>query len=355
MRILITGICGFVGSQLAIDLLHRGAAVQIVGIDNLIRPGVSLNLPMLKQQGVQVHHGDLRCASDLETLPEVDWVIDAAANPSVLAGIDGKTSTRQLVEHNLLGTINLLEFLKRCGAGLVLLSTSRVYSINTLANLPMIRKGERFALDTHARLPEGVSAAGMDETFSTQSPISLYGATKLASETLALEYGAMLDQPVVVNRCGVIAGPGQFGTAEQGIFSYWVRAYAAKRPLRYIGFEGLGLQVRDALHPADLAELVWRQMQQPKQARGLWNVGGGAEQSMSLRELSNWCAQRFSTHEVQSDINPRPFDVPWVVMNSARVRAAFGWRPTHSLPAMLEAIAQHHEAHPDWLQQAQAM
>ena len=64
-------------------------------------------------------------------------MIDAAANPTVLAGVDGQTSSRQLVEHNLLGTVNLLEYCRRHGAAFVLLSTSRVYSIEPLASLPL--------------------------------------------------------------------------------------------------------------------------------------------------------------------------------------------------------------------------
>jgi len=69
-------------------------------------------------------------------------------------------------------------------------------------------------------------------------PLSLYGSTKLASETLALEYGAAYGFPVWINRCGVLAGAGQFGTAKQGIFLFWLHAWHSRRPLRYIGFGG---------------------------------------------------------------------------------------------------------------------
>ena len=78
--------------------------------------------------------------------------------------------------------------------------------------------------------------------FSTRAPISLYGSTKLAAEALALEYGDAFDFPVWINRCGVLAGAGQFGTPDQGIFSYWIHAHARRRPLRFIGFDGTGKQ-----------------------------------------------------------------------------------------------------------------
>ena len=127
MRILITGICGFVGCTLSKALLAQRDDLEILGIDNFIRPGSETNRAEIKSLGIKIHHGDIRNSSDLEQLPSVDAVIDAAANPSVLAGVDGKTSSRQLIEHNLDGTINLLEFCKSHKAAFVLLSTSRVY------------------------------------------------------------------------------------------------------------------------------------------------------------------------------------------------------------------------------------
>jgi len=75
-----------------------------------MRPGSETNRLKLKRAGIRVIHGDVRQASDFETLPDVDWVIDAAANPSVMAGVDGRSSSRQLVEHNLCGTLNILEY-----------------------------------------------------------------------------------------------------------------------------------------------------------------------------------------------------------------------------------------------------
>jgi nucleoside-diphosphate-sugar epimerase len=231
MRILISGICGFVGSTLARRLVEAGRGYQVSGFDNFIRPGSETNRAELKRLGVRLFHGDLRVASDLETLPAVDWVIDAAANPSVLAGIDGRTSSRQLIEHNLSGTVNLLEFCKQHRAGFILLSTSRVYAIEPLAALPVEVADRAFRPAAGAKLPPGVSPAGVDETFSTLAPISLYGATKLASEALAFEYGATFNFPVFVNRCGVLAGAGQFGRADQGIFAYWINAWLRRRPL----------------------------------------------------------------------------------------------------------------------------
>ena len=238
MRILISGICGFVGSTVARALLERESSRQVAGFDNFVRPGSETNRADLKRLGVRLFHADLRAASDLEDLPHADWVIDAAANPSILAGVDGRTSSRQLVEHNLGGTVNLLEFCRRRRAGFILLSTSRVYAIPPLASLPVVVVDHAFRPAPDQPLPRGVSPAGIDETFSTAAPVSLYGATKLASEALALEYGEAFGFPVFVNRCGVLAGAGQFGRPDQGIFAYWLNAWLRRRPLKYLGFGG---------------------------------------------------------------------------------------------------------------------
>jgi CDP-paratose 2-epimerase len=351
MKITITGICGFVGSSLARHLLERMDGLEIQGIDNLVRPGSERNRTTLGRLGVQVFHGDVRMASDLDNLPSADWVVDAAANPSVLAGVDGRSSLRQLMEHNLVGTLNVLEYCRRSNAGLVLLSSSRVYSIPALASLPMRTAGHAMALDADQPLPCGVSAAGISEEFSVAAPVSPYGATKLASEVVAMEYGAASGFPVWVNRCGVLAGAGQFGTAEQGIFSYWLHAHAARRPMRYIGFEGNGLQVRDALHPQDLAALLHIQMRRPNASvNPVYNVSGGTRNSMSLAQLTAWCDQRFGAHAPMPDPRPRPFDIPWLVLDASLAERDFGWTPGRPLASILEEIAVHVKDNPGWLE-----
>lgn len=348
MKILISGACGFVGSALATYLRSAIAGCEIIGLDNFIRPGSELNRRVLQERGIAVRHADLRLASDFEGLPAVDFVIDAAASPGVLGGVDGQTSTRQLVEHNLGGTVNLLEYCKAHRAGFILLSTSRVYSIPPLAAVAVRVENDAFVPE--GELAQGLTGRGVNESFSTAPPISLYGSTKLASETLALEYGSAFGFPVWINRCGVIAGAGQFGRADQGIFSYWLHAWRARRPLAYIGFDGLGHQVRDALHPRDLARLVALQLSFRGENPRVTNVAGGLENSISLRQLSAWCATRWGAQTVEARPEPRPYDLPWLVLDSSRATQAWNWKPEISLAAILDEIAAHAEANPDWLE-----
>jgi len=348
MRILITGVCGFVGSTLARTWAERGSGHELYGIDNFVRPGSEINRQQLRRLGVRVTHGDIRSASDFEPHPAVDWLIDAAANPSVLAGVDGRTSSRQLIEHNLLGTVNMLEYCRRHRAGFILLSTSRVYSIPELSRLQVEANGDAFRLSSGQHVG-GVSNEGISELFSTEPPVSLYGATKRASEQLALEYGDAFDFPVWINRCGVLAGAGQFGRADQGIFSYWIHAWASGRPLAYIGFGGTGHQVRDCLHPRDLVELLERQMQSttPGHTRVL-NAAGGTRSAMSLKELSAWCAARFGFRDVREDVSPRAYDVPWLVLDARLAMAEWNWSPRTDRDVILEEIAVHAEANRSW-------
>ena len=347
MKVLISGVCGFVGSHIARYLIESFENMSILGIDNLARSGSETNRMSLRHLGVNLRHGDIRMASDVDSLPAADWVIDAAAQPSVLAGRDGKTSVRQLLEHNLLGTINLLEYCRSTSAGFILLSTSRVYSIPALAKLPLQVKDSAFVLDEQA-LPPGLSTEGVDETFSSIPPISLYGATKLASEQLAQEFATSFQMPLWINRCGVLAGAGQFGTAEQGIFSYWLHAHATRRPLRYLGYGGHGYQVRDALHPRDLAMMVAFQLRS-NSAGKVVNVSGGRTNSMSLAQLTAWCDARFGAHQPAADGSDRHYDIPWLILNSRKALDVTGWKPSISLPSILDEIADHAIAHPDWL------
>ena len=350
MRILITGICGFVGSTVARGLLAAGH--EVCGFDSYIRPGSETNRAPLEKLGAKIITADLRDASAMAGLPAADFVIDAAANPSVLAGVDGKTSSRELVDHNLGGTVHLLEYCKTHQAGFILLSTSRVYSIAPLAALKVAVVKDAFVPAPGAPLPAGLTAAGLDETFATTAPISLYGATKLASETLALEYGETFGFPVFINRCGVLAGAGQFGRADQGIFAYWINSWLRKRPLKYLGFGGHGHQVCDCLHPRDLLPLLEKQFSAPKMpvADRLVNLSGGGASAMSLKQLSGWCAARFGPHSVLEDGTPRPFDIPWIVLDSTRAARVWNWRPATPTVAVLEEIASHAEKNPGWLE-----
>ncbi|OQC56580.1 MAG: CDP-paratose 2-epimerase [Verrucomicrobia bacterium ADurb.Bin018] len=345
MRILITGICGYVGAHLAMRFADSLPGAVIAGIDNLSRRGSEHYRDRLRARGIAVVHGDVRMGADLRALPDADWVVDCAANPAVLSGLAaaGGCAPEQLIGHNLQGTLNILEYCRERNAGLVLLSTSRVYSIAELCRIPLKEGPSR--LELALPIPDdlrGFSAQGVAEEFSTAAPISLYGATKLASETMALEYGEAFGFPVWVNRCGVIGGPGQLGRIDQGIFSFWVYSCALGRPLKYIGFGGTGKQVRDCMSADDVATLTLRQMNAPsKPVPRVLNVGGGLEGALSLLEITRICESRFNRKiAVETCQETRPYDIPYYVTDARRIREAWGWKPSNSATEIVEQLCE---------------
>ena len=131
MRILVTGGAGFVGSNLASFFKRDRPDATVVAFDNLRRRGSELALPRLRAAGVEFRHGDVRNAEDLAEAGDFDLMIECSAEPSVHAGYGA--SPAYVINTNLTGTINCLEAVRRCGAALVFLSTSRVYPIAGLA------------------------------------------------------------------------------------------------------------------------------------------------------------------------------------------------------------------------------
>lgn len=350
MKILITGICGFAGSTLARALREFREGVTITGIDNFSRRGSEANFDLLRAEGIDVRPGDVRRAADLASCGPVDWLIDAAANPSALAGVDGKTGPAELLDHNLTGTIPMLERCRELGIPFTLLSTSRVYSIPALRSIRLESVDGAFRPKASQSIP-GLTSQGVTEDFSTEPPVSLYGMSKRCSELLSLEYAGAFGFPVWINRCGVLAGAGQFGRPDQGIFSYWLHSWRARRPLNYLGFGGDGHQVRDCLHPRDLAPLLWKQFEHGS-AGGhprLANVSGGLESAMSLAGLSSWCGKNIGPHGVTRDGSDRAYDLPWVVLDCSLARSTWDWAPSIPVDDILREIADHSLARPDWL------
>jgi CDP-paratose 2-epimerase len=336
-RLLITGGAGFVGSNLAVSLAGRHPDWEIVALDNLYRRGSDLNLPRLEAAGVEFARGDVREPGDLERYAALDAIVECSAEPSVMSGVDGDTS--YLVHTNLTGAYNCLELARRSGAQLVFLSTSRVYPVEPQLSLALEEAPTRFELAAEQALP-GASAAGVAEDFPLTGARTLYGTTKLAAELLIEEYRAAFGLCAVVDRCGVIAGPWQMGKVDQGVFTHWMLSHRFRQPLRYIGFGGEGKQVRDLLHVEDLVDLVERQLLVPERWDGaVFNVGGGRECSLSLRETTAICRE-LSGNEVPIEpvAETRSGDVPIYLSDCGRLFEFDEWRPRRGARQVLADI-----------------
>lgn len=336
MRVLITGGGGFVGSSIAL-MLRRDHDWEVVAFDNLKRRGSELSLRRLAEGGVEFLHGDIRNLDDFEAAGRPDLIIECSAEPSVRAGSDG--NPRYVVNTNLVGAFNCLEFARRHQSATLFLSTSRVYSIAALRALPLSAGPARFTLPD-GRCGTGWSSRGITEAFPTNGVRSLYGATKLASELLIEEYSAMFGLPAIVNRCGVITGPWQMGKVDQGFFVLWAARHLYGGALSYTGFEGAGLQVRDVLHIADLYALIEHQIKHLETLAGrVFNVGGGINSSISLRELTELCHVRAGKRiAIGSNPATRPEDIPYYVTDNSMVTAQTGWTPKYTIERSLDDV-----------------
>ncbi len=337
MRILITGGCGFVGSNLAMLFKERYPSFKIVCFDNLNRRGSELNLKRLLNHGIEFVHGDIRQKDDLKRVGEVDLIIEAAAEPSVLAGAGG--DIEYLIDTNLNGTINALYMAKLWNAGFIFLSTSRVYPYDQLEQVKYTTGETRFEIADDQIIP-GLTKNGLTEAFPLEGVRSLYGATKLSSEYLIQEFCKNFGLHAVINRCGVLTGPYQMGKIDQGVVVLWMARHFWKGNLGYIGFGGEGLQVRDMLHVRDLFELVDYQIKNLKKYSGqIYNVGGSTEVSVSLKELTNWCEKitgnRILINKVAEN---RPADIPIYLTDNTKITAETTWKPQIGTKQILTEI-----------------
>lgn len=336
-NLLITGGAGFVGSNLAVLLREARPRLSVTVMDSLKRQGSELNLPRLKAAGIEFCHGDIRSRDDFDDLPPFDLMIDCSAEPSVQAG-SGR-SPRGVLDINLVGTINCLEAARTRGAAVLFLSTSRAYPIAALNQLPFVETDTRFCW-TEAPGISGFSRYGISEEFTLDGARSFYGLSKLASEQLIQEYVYSYGLRALINRCGVLAGPWQMGKVDQGVITLWVARHYFGRPLQYTGFGGHGKQVRDVLHVHDLFDLLLLQLEVPECWDGrVYNIGGGNELSISLKELTGLCASETGiTVPIASVPETSRVDLRVYITDSRKAQVDFGWQPTRSITRIVSDI-----------------
>lgn len=327
-RILITGGAGFVGSNLAVSLRRDFPDVEVVVLDNLMRRGSDLNLPRLQAASVVFQRGDVRDLADIDAVGPFDLLIECSAEPSVHAGLE---APKELIDINFNGAVNCLEAARKRGAAVLFVSTSRVYPIEPINALSFEESESRF---------EWTDTVGVAETFPLHGRRSLYGTSKLAAELLIAEYVHHFDMRCLINRCGVLAGPWQMGKVDQGVVTLWVARHRFARPLSYIGWGGIGKQVRDILHVDDFFDLLKLQMASPEIWDGrVYNVGGGRGSSASLLELTALC-QTATGNTVQIESNPETSDVDVrvYITDCGKVTADLGWTPTRDVPRIVADI-----------------
>ena len=335
MNILITGGCGFIGSNLAVALKSDGH--NVICFDNLSRRGSGVILQRILSNDCTFIHGDIRNREDFNRIKDdCEVMIECSAEPSVLADAQGEDAFF-LIENNLFGAVNCFEYCRKRKMSVIFLSTSRVYPYNVLNGLKYEEKETRFAYNDEK---VGISSKGIRVDFPLKGVRSLYGTTKLSGEYILQEYSNTYGMHSIINRFGVVAGPWQMGKVDQGVFTYWLMNHYFKRKLKYIGFGGKGKQVRDILHIDDLVQLLKIQILVIDKYTGqIFNAGGGTYSNLSLLETTELC-QKMTGNTIDIISNPinRPADIRWYVSDNKETEKEFGWHAVHSPSEILTGI-----------------
>ena len=318
MKILITGGCGFIGTNLSLHLKKKGFKVNT--IDNLIRNGSKYNSKILKKNNIKNYYLDITDNKRLKKLPKFDLIIDCCAEASVEVS---KNEIDRVFNTNLIGTFNILKKAKKDKSKVIFLSSSRVYSIkdlNKIINKKLILN--RIKIKNK-----------IDENFNTSKPKSIYGFTKLASEMLIEEFGYAFKLKYLINRIGVVSGPLQFGKQDQGFVSLWIWRHLIKQKINYIGFGGKGHQIRDVLHIKDLCNLIYLQItKMNKIFNKVFNVGGGRKSYVSLKNLTKIC-QNITKKKINisSKSYTSIYDIPYYISNNSKVQKTYKWKPKYTI------------------------
>tara|TARA_Y100000590_G_scaffold202110_1_gene229626 strand:+ start:6874 stop:7878 length:1005 start_codon:yes stop_codon:yes gene_type:complete len=310
MKILITGGCGFVGSNLAIYLKENKIAKKIDSLDNLSRQGSFLNYKRLKKKNIKNFKADISSSYFLKKLPKYDLIIDCCAEAAVEAS---KKEIDRVFFTNLVGTFNILKKCKNDKSNIIFLSSSRIYSISSLRKI----KNKNFLIN---------------ENFNTTKPKSIYGFCKKSSEELIKEFSYLYNIKYIINRLGVISGPWQFGKQDQGFVSLWVWNHMNKKKMSYIGFGGKGLQIRDVVHVSDVCKLIAIQVKKIKSINNLTvNVGGGRRNAVSLKNLTRIC-EKITSHKINISSKKQTsiYDIPYYITDNSMAKKTYGWFPEKS-------------------------
>lgn len=324
MKILITGGCGFVGSNIAIYLKKKLIQSNIFSVDNLYRKGSEINQKRLKKHGITNLNIDITDNKKITNLKKFDLIIDCCAEPAIEAS---SKEPDRVFNTNLIGTFNILKKCSKDKSNIIFLSSSRVYSI---ANLKKLIKN----LNINKKIKIKYK---VDENFDTNEASSLYGFTKLASEKLIKEFSFTKNIKYIINRFGVIAGPWQFGKQDQGFIALWVAKHFLKKKISYIGFGGHGNQKRDIIHIDDVCEIIYIQIKNfNKKFNNTFNIGGGIKNSISLRELTNKCIKLTGNKlKIGKIKKTSKFDIPYYVTDNKKLKKFYKWKPIKNIDKIL--------------------
>jgi CDP-paratose 2-epimerase len=314
-RVLVTGGAGFVGSNLASNLLTEGFNVTI--FDALVRAGSQENLDWLRRGSNRLHfvQGDVRDFKAVkDVVADVDIIYHLAGQVAVTSSV---SNPRFDFETNAVGTLNVLEAAREGGRQpiIVFTSTNKVYG--GMEDVPVVEGHSRYSF---TECPNGVSEA---QPLDFHSP---YGCSKGAADQYVRDYGRIYDLPTVVFRMSCIYGPRQFGTEDQGWMAHFIISVLTNR---LITIYGNGKQVRDVLFVDDLVRAFRLVTDRIDRAAGeVFNIGGGPSNAISVwAEFGQLVAELAGRHISVNFDDWRPGDQPCYVSDIRKARELLDWRP----------------------------
>ena len=317
-KILVTGGCGFIGTNLCIYLKKKHYLVY--SLDNLSRKGSIYNFKLLSDLKIKNFKFDIFNFKKVNSLPKFDLIIDCCAEAAVEVS---RKDIDRVVNTNLIGTLNILKKAKKDNSKIIFLSSSRVNSIKTISKM----------FQNHEFKNQLKIKKTINENFDTNSPKSIYGLTKHVSEMFIEEFAFAFNLKYIINRLGVVSGPLQFGKQDQGFVSLWIWRHITKKKLKYIGFGGFGNQVRDILHINDLCEIIEIQI---KSLNTIFNktftIGGSLKNSISLKKLTLIC-QKITNNKIKFSRVKKTsiYDLPYFVSSNKFVSRVYKWKPKRNI------------------------
>ncbi len=342
--VLITGSSGLIGGE-AVDFFSSKFD-KVIGIDNDMRAyffgkesSTHWNKTRLhkKHSNFSSENIDIRSYGSLEKLfieysSSIKLIIHTAAQPS-----HDWAAKEPLTDFsvNATGTVNLLELTRQyCkDAVFIFTSTNKVYG-DTPNFLPLNELEKRWEIDsTHKYFKEGI-----DEKMSIDnSKHSLFGASKVAADILAQEYGKYFNMNIGIFRGGCLTGPNHSGAQLHGFLSYLIKCCITGDQYTVFGYKGK--QVRDNIHSWDLVNMFWHFYQNPRKGE-VYNAGGSRHSNCSMQEAlelaENLVGKKMNYNYSESN---RIGDHIWYISDVSKFKAHFpNWDYKHNLNDIFEQI-----------------
>lgn len=320
-KYLITGGCGFLGTNLAAEVIKKDQ--ELIIFDNLFRVGSEHNLAWLKTLGnFTFCHGDIRCPNDVNRVIKTykpDTIFHLAGQVAMTTSIDNPLNDFLI---NGQGTINLLLAIKdHCPQSTILYSsTNKVYG--NLEQYGYLETDSRYVCKQY---PEGYDE---QVNLSFESP---YGCSKGIADQYMLDFHRIYGLKTVVFRHSSICGTRQFCTEHQGWVGWFVQQALATihNPKHQFEISGTGKQVRDVLFAPDLLKCYFIASDNIEKCAGnAFNIGGGFANSLSILELFSYLEKTFSIQLNVKKLPWRQSDQKIFIANTAKAKQYFDWRPT---------------------------